>query len=420
VRLERVSCDKILQICQIKREKSVVQLSQRALGVEPSITLASSAKAKLLREQGRDVAVLTVGESDFPTPVNVQDAAIYAIRNGLSDYYTASSGIPALRKAVAEYTERTFGIGGYTAENVCVTDGAKFALYAAFQAILNPGDEVLIPVPYWVSYGEQVKMAGGVPVFITPGADEHLKVSVKDLEAGRTEKTRVIILNSPNNPTGMVYTREELEAIGNWACDHEIFIISDDIYGQLVYNGAEFTPIAAISDRIRENTLIVNGVSKTYAMTGWRIGFAIANDKALIKAIGDIASQSTSNSAAVSQYAALEALNGPQDHVETTRQIFEARLNEAYPLVAALPGVKLEKPQGAFYLFPNIRETMTMTGFDNVTDWCDALLEEENVALVTGEGFGDPDSVRISYAADIETVKTAVERMAHFIDNHKQ
>lgn len=395
-----------------------MKLSQRAIRLEPSVTLAAAAKAKALKAQGLDVLSLTVGEPDFATPENIQEAAISAIKSGQASYYTPSAGLPELRTAVVRYLERHYGLA-YDLNQVVVTDGAKFALYALFQAILDPMDEVIVPVPYWVSYGEQIKLAEGVPVYVDGAQANDFKVTVEQLELARNEKTRALILNSPSNPTGMIYSAEELQAIGEWAVKHDILIVADDIYGRLVYNGHTFTPIATLSEAIRKQTVIINGVSKTYAMTGWRIGYAVG-DATLIKAMTDIASQSTSNPTAASQYAAIEALLGEQDTVEEMRAAFEERLNIMYPLVAALPGVKLAKPHGAFYLFPNVKETLAICGYDNVTKWVDDLLEEEQVALVTGEGFGAPENVRISYAADLATLEEAVRRIARFIENHSK
>ncbi|EOI01762.1 aspartate aminotransferase [Enterococcus moraviensis ATCC BAA-383] len=391
-----------------------MDISRRAQKLEPSVTLAASAKANALKAEGKDVLSLTVGEPDFTTPKNIQQAAIQAIESGKASYYTPSAGIKELREAVVTHIERYYQLN-YEAKNVIVTDGAKFALYLLFQAVLNPKDEVIIPVPYWVSYGEQVKLAEGVPVFISCAQENKFKVTVEQLEKARTEKTKLLILNSPSNPTGMIYSQEELREIGEWAVLNDILIVSDDIYGRLVYNGATFTPIATLSQAIQKQTIIINGVSKSYAMTGWRIGYAVG-DETIISAMNDIASQSTSNPTAVSQYAAIEALVGEQDTVETMRQAFEARLNEIYPLFAALPGFKLEKPHGAFYLFPNIKETLLMCGYTDVTKWVDDLLAEAQVALVTGAGFGAPENVRISYATDLETLKEAAKRIEKFIE----
>lgn len=394
-----------------------MNVSNRAQQLTPSVTLAAAAKAKALKAKGVDVLSLTVGEPDFVTPKNIQKAAIASIEDGRASYYTPSGGIPELKQAIVSYVEREYQLR-YQPKQVIVTDGAKYALYLLFQAILNVGDEVIIPVPYWVSYGEQVKLAEGKPVFVSSTQEQSFKVSVAQLEAVRTDKTKAIILNSPSNPTGVIYTEEELRQIGEWAVAHNILIIADDIYGRLVYNGHRFTPIATISEAIRQQTIIINGVSKTYAMTGWRIGFAVGDEK-IIQAITQLASQSTSNPVAVSQYAAIEALTGEQSTVEDMRQAFEKRLNHIYPKVAALPGVSLIKPEGAFYLFPNVKKTLEICGYDNVTNWVEDLLQEAHVALVTGEGFGAPEHVRMSYATDLMTLEKAIERMNDFIEKKR-
>lgn len=394
-----------------------MKLSKRAMQLESSVTLAAAAKAKQLKSEGYDVLSLTVGEPDFPTPENIREAAVTAIRSGEASFYTQAAGIPELRRAVVDYMKTYYGLD-YGIEETIVTDGAKFALYALFQAILDKRDEVIIPVPYWVSYAEQVKLAEGVPVFVEGLQEADFKVTVSQLEAARTEKTVAILLNSPSNPTGMIYTKDELRAIGEWAVEHGLLIIADDIYGRLVYNGNTFTSMATVSREIRKNTIVINGVSKTYAMTGWRIGFAIGN-KEIIAAMAKITSQSTSNPTAASQYAALEALTGEQDSVELMRQAFEERLNKLYPLVAAIPGVKLTKPQGAFYLFPNIAGTMELCGYDNVTTFVNDLLEDALVATVTGAGFGAPENLRISYAADWDTLEEAVRRITAFVEKKR-
>ena len=395
-----------------------MNLSEKIQRLEPAVTLAAAAKAKALKAQGRDILSLTVGEPDFATPENIQEAAIEAIKNGKASYYTPSAGIPELRQAVVAYLKQNYGVD-YAPSQTIVTDGAKFALYALFQTILNPADEVIIPVPYWVSYGEQVKLAEGKPVFVKGEERNGFKVTVSQLEQVRTAKTKAIIINSPSNPTGMIYEKNELQAIGEWAVKNDILIVADDIYGRLVYNGNEFTPIATISEAIRQQTIIINGVSKTYAMTGWRIGYAVGNQE-IINGMIAIASQSTSNPTAVSQYAAVEALTGTQDTVEEMRSAFEERLNIIYPLVSNLPGVTINKPQGAFYLFPNVKQTMAICGYENVTRWVEDLLEETGVALVTGEGFGAPENVRMSYAADLGTLEEAVRRIARFIESKSQ
>ena len=379
-----------------------MNVSNRAQQLTPSVTLAAAAKAKALKAKGVDVLSLTVGEPDFVTPKNIQKAAIASIEDGIASYYTPSGGIPELKQAIVSYVEREYQLR-YQPKQVIVTDGAKYALYLLFQAILNVGDEVIIPVPYWVSYGEQVKLAEGKPVFVSSTQEQSFKVSVAQLEAVRTDKTKAIILNSPSNPTGVIYTEEELRQIGEWAVAHNILIIADDIYGRLVYNGHRFTPIATISEAIRQQTIIINGVG----------------DEKIIQAMTQLASQSTSNPVAVSQYAAIEALTGEQSTVEDMRQAFEKRLNHIYPKVAALPGVSLIKPEGAFYLFPNVKKTLEICGYDNVTNWVEDLLQEAHVALVTGEGFGAPEHVRMSYATDLMTLEKAIERMNDFIEKKR-
>lgn len=395
-----------------------MKLSKRVRNLEPSVTLATAARAKELKAQGLDILSATLGEPDFVTPKNIQQAAIQAIESGKASFYTASAGIPELRQAVVDYFKRNYGLT-YNVSQTIITDGAKFALYALFQSILDEEDEVIIPVPYWVSYAEQVRLADGVPVFVDGAETNQFKVTVEQLEQARTSKTKAFMLTSPSNPTGMIYTKEELLAIGEWAVEHDILIVADDIYGALVYNGAEFTPIATLSEAICNQTIVINGVSKTYSMTGWRIGFAVGNQE-IITAMINIASQATSNPSAVSQYAALEALNGPQDSIETMRLAFEERLNRLYPLVLEIPGVKCAKPQGAFYLFPNVKETMDLCGYTDVTAFTEALLNEAHVALVTGAGFGSPENIRISYATDWDTLEEVVKRIKAFVEKKRQ
>lgn len=395
-----------------------MKLSQRVTNLEPSVTLAATAKAKELKAQGLDVISLTVGEPDFSTPKNIELAAIEGIKSGKSSFYTAAGGTPEMKSAIIEVTKKNYG-QIVEPQNIIVTSGAKFALYALFQTILDEGDEVIIPVPYWVSYAEQVKLAQGNPVFVTSEQEDSFKITVDQLDDVRTESTKAIIISSPSNPTGTIYTEEELREIGEWAVRHGVLIVSDDIYDHLVYNGNEVTHLASLSDEIFQNTVIINGVSKTYSMTGWRIGYAIGNPE-IIRGMTSIASQSTSNPTSVSQIAAIEALTGDQEMAEKMRQAFEERLNNIYPKVAALPGVKLKKPQGAFYLFPNIKGAMEMGGYDNVTTWVNDLLEQEHVALVTGEGFGSSDCVRMSYSASMEDLEEAVVRIRRFIENSKK
>ena len=390
-----------------------MKLSNRVLEMEESVTLASDARAKKLKAQGKDVLFLTLGQPDFHTPENIQDAAVKAIREGQASFYTVASGLPELKAAVNTYFERYYGYS-VASNEVTFATGAKFSLYTFFMAVINPLDEVIIPTPYWVSYGDQVKMAEGIPVFVQAKEDNDFKITVDQLELVRTDKTKVLVLNSPSNPTGMIYTREELLAIGNWAVEHDILILADDIYGRLVYNGNEFVPISSLSEAIRKQTIVINGVSKAYAMTGWRVGYAVGVPE-IIAAMSKLTGQTTSNLTAVSQYATIEALTGPQDSVEVMRQAFEERLNTIYPLLCEVPGFEVVKPQGAFYLFPNVKKAMEMKGYTDVTDFTTAILEEAEVALVTGAGFGAPENVRLSYATDLDTLKEAVKRLKAFM-----
>ncbi|MEY8463018.1 pyridoxal phosphate-dependent aminotransferase [Streptococcus merionis] len=389
-------------------------VSKRIREMEESITLKAAAKAKVLKAEGRDIISLTVGEPDFPTPVHIQEAAITSIKNGSASFYTVASGLPALKIAISSHFETFYG---YSLEpnQIVAGTGAKFILYAFFMAVLDPADEVLIPTPCWVSYADQVKLAEGVPVFVEATESNAFKVTVDQLEAARTDRTKVILLNSPSNPTGMIYSRDELEGIGNWAVEHGILILADDIYGRLVYNGNTFTPISSISEAIRQQTIVVNGVSKAYSMTGWRVGYATGNPE-IISSMAKMVSQTTSNLTTAAQYAAIEALEGAQDSVEEMRQAFEERLNTIYPLLSEVPGFKALKPQGAFYLFPDVSEAMAMKGFTNVTEFTDAILEETGVALVTGDGFGAPHNVRLSYASGLDTLKEAVHRLKAFME----
>ena len=389
-------------------------LSNLVNQLEESVTLAASARAKTLKAQGRDILMLTLGEPDFKTPENIAAAATAAIASGKTSFYTQAGGLPELKAAVSSYFESFYGYG--LAQNeVVVTVGAKFALYAFFASVLNQDDEVIIPTPYWVSYADQVKMVGGRPVFSVGTQETDFKVTVAQLNALKTDKTRVLLLNSPSNPTGMIYTAAELTEIGNWAVAHDVLILADDIYGRLVYNGNDFTPISTLSDAIKAQTIIINGVSKTYAMTGWRIGFAVGNPE-IIGAMSKIASQTTSNPSAVAQYAAIEALTGDQSTVETMRLAFEKRLNTILPLINEVPGFEAIKPQGAFYLFPKVAKAMEMKGFSDITAFCDDILEETGVAVVTGAGFGAPENLRLSYATDIETLLAAVKRLKAYME----
>lgn len=393
-----------------------MNFSQRAANIKPSATLALANKAKEMKAQGINVINLSVGEPDFKTPAHIKQAAIEAIQVGKADAYTAATGILPLREAIATYTNNDYQTN-FTAKNVAVTVGGKLSLYALAQVLFEAGDEVLIPLPYWVSYGEQVKLAEAKPVFVAPALGND-KVSIVELEAKRTDKTKACIINSPQNPAGLIYSREELEAIGNWAVEHEIILIADDMYSKLVYNGNQFVSLLNLSDAIRKQTILVNGLSKAYAMTGWRVGYTVASEE-VIQKLAAFLGHATSNLAAVSQYAALAALTGDQACVEEMRQAYEERLNTIYPQLVALPGFKFTKPQGAFYMFPNIRETLELTGFKSADDFAAALLEQAHVAVVVGSAFGMPDCIRISYATDLASLQEAVKRIKKFIEEYR-
>lgn len=393
----------------IRKRKIMKKLSDFVLAIDESVTLATAAKAKAMIAAGRDVIDLTLGQPDFPTPEKIGQAAIESIHNGKASFYTQAGGLPELKTAVQHYFERFYAYVP-EAKEILVTSGAKFALYAFFQAVLDPEDEVLIPTPCWVSYVDQVKMAGGKPVSVKASQENHFKVTVEQLRASKTDKTKVLLLNSPSNPTGMIYSKAELEVIGEWAIANDLLILADDIYHRLVYGAGKFTAISSLSEALRKQTIVINGASKTFAMTGWRIGLAVG-DSEIISAMTKIASQTTSNPTAVAQYAAIEAFEGADDDFNLMHKAFEERLNQIYPLLAAVPGFEVIKPDGAFYLFPKVTEAMKIKGYTDVTAFTNALLEEAEVALVTGAGFGAPENVRLSYSTDLDTLLKAVKRI---------
>lgn len=388
------------------------QLSERVSTVTPSATLAITAKAKQMKEDGIDVIGLGAGEPDFNTPSPIIEAAYRAMKEGKTTY-TPSGGLPALKDAIIAKLKRDQALD-YTREQVMVGTGAKHVLYTLFQATLNDGDEVIIPAPYWVSYPEQVKLAGGVPVIVEATADEAFKVSAEQIEQAVTDATRALIINSPSNPTGMIYTKEELEAIADVAKRHDLWIISDEIYEKLMYGGNEHVSIAQLSQDAYDRTFVVNGVSKSHAMTGWRIGY-VAGPAEAVKAMTNIASHSTSNPTTPSQYAAIEAYNGDQQVVEEMRADFERRLDVVYPKLSAVPGFRVLYPEGAFYLLPDVSEAMEKTGFDTVDAFAKALLEEAKVAVIPGSGFGSKTTIRLSYATSLEALEEAIERIDAFV-----
>ncbi|MBA2870211.1 aspartate aminotransferase [Anoxybacillus calidus] len=390
-----------------------MKLAKRVASLTPSTTLAITAKAKELKAAGHDVIGLGAGEPDFNTPQHIIDAAVKAMNEGHTKY-TPSGGLADLKAEIIKKFKEDQNLG-YEPSEIIVCVGAKHALYTLFQVILDEGDEVIIPTPYWVSYPEQVKLAGGVPVYVEGLEENEFKITPEQLQSAITERTKAVIINSPSNPTGMIYTKEELAALGEICLKHDILIVSDEIYEKLVYDGHKHVSIAQISPELKEQTIIINGVSKSHSMTGWRIGYAAGN-KEIIRAMTDLASHSTSNPTSIAQYATIAAYSGSQETVEEMRQAFEQRLNIIYEKLIQIPGFSCVKPQGAFYLFPNAKEAAALAGYHNVDEFVAALLEEAKVAIVPGSGFGAPDNVRLSYATSLELLEKAIERIKQFME----
>ncbi|MGG3842244.1 pyridoxal phosphate-dependent aminotransferase [Anoxybacillus kestanbolensis] len=389
-----------------------MKLAKRVAALTPSSTLAITAKAKELKAAGHDVIGLGAGEPDFNTPQHIMEAAVKAMYDGHTKY-TPSGGLATLKQEIIKKFQRDQQLD-YKPSEIIVCVGAKHALYTLFQVILDEGDEVIIPTPYWVSYPEQVKLAGGVPVYVEGLEENEFKITPEQLKQAITKRTKAVIINSPSNPTGVIYTKEELQAIGDVCLAHDVLIVSDEIYEKLVYGGHEHVSIAQLSPQLKKQTIIINGVSKSHSMTGWRIGYA-AGDADIIRAMTDLASHSTSNPTSIAQYAAIAAYSGPQEPVEQMRQAFEERLNIIYDRLIQIPGFSCVKPQGAFYLFPNAKEAATMTGYESVDAFVEALLEEAKVALVPGSGFGAPNNVRLSYATSLDLLHQALDRIEAFI-----
>src|SRR5699024_5445264 len=328
-----------------------------------------------------------------------------------------SGGILELKSAIANKLKEDNALD-YTTDEIVVTTGAKHALYTVFQVLLDEGDEVIVPAPYWVSYPEQVKLAGGKPVIVDTLEQNHFKLTPEQLEQTITDRTKAVIINSPNNPTGMIYDKHELKQIGDICLKYDVMIISDEIYEKLIYSGDKHTSIAQISERLKQQTVIINGVSKSHAMTGWRIGYAAGNEK-IIKAMTNLISHATSNPTSIAQYAALAAYETEQNTVANMRHVFSERLDTLYYQLIDIPGVSCVKPKGAFYVFPNVREAVQMNGFQHVDEWAKALLEEEKVAIVPGSGFGSPENVRLSYTVSTDTLEEAAKRIKRFVTNHQ-
>lgn len=394
-----------------------MEFSPRVTAITPSSTLAITAKAKQLKAEGHDVIGLGAGEPDFNTPKYIIEASYQSMLDGHTKY-TPAAGLPVLKEAIAEKFKVDQGID-YTADEIIVTNGAKHSLSLLFQTILQEGEEVIIPSPYWVSYPEQVKVAGGVPVFIEGKEEQEFKVTKTQIEQAITEKTKAFILNSPSNPTGVMYSEEELKVIGEVCLKNNVLIVSDEIYEKLVYGGEKHISIAQLSPELKEQTLIVNGVSKSHSMTGWRIGYTAGN-KEIIKKMSNVASHTTSNPAVMSQYGAIAAYQEDDGSVENMRQAFEERLNKVYSQLNDIPGFSCVKPQGAFYLFPNVKEAVANSPYETTDDWVEALLEDAKVAVVPGSGFGSPDNIRLSYATSLEQFEAAIERIRQFVEKQNK
>jgi aspartate aminotransferase len=389
-------------------------VARRLTELTESVTLAITAKAKALRAAGEDVIGFGAGEPDFPTPAHVVEAAQRACTDPAMHRYTPAGGIPALREAIAAKTLRDSGYAVDPAQ-VLVSNGGKHALYNIFQALVDPGDEVLLPAPYWVSYPEQIVLAGGTVVPLSTGAADGFQVSVEQLEAARTDRTKALLFCSPSNPTGAVYPPAAVESIGRWAAEHDIWVITDEIYEHLVFGDAEHVSMPVAVPELAERCVVANGVAKTYAMTGWRVGWSIA-PLAVTKAMGNLQSHVTSNVANVSQMAALAAVAGPLDEVASMREAFERRGRMAAERLNAIDGITCPVPQGAFYAFPSVegllgREIGGRTVGSSL-ELCEVLLDVARVALVPGEGFGAPGYVRLSYALSDEDIGKGLDRIA--------
>lgn len=394
----------------------MIRLATRINAIKPSATFAIDARAKQLQAAGGDIINLGVGEPDFDTPQFIKDAAIKAMRDGHTRY-TQVNGILKLREAIVAKFSRDNQLD-YTPEQILVSTGAKQCIYNAIQALINPGDEVIIPAPYWVSYPDMTLLAEGVPVIIKTDIHQHYKISADELAAAITPKTKMIILNSPNNPSGMVYSREELAALGEVLLRHpDIVILTDDIYEPILWTGQPFVNIVNACPDLYERTLVVNGASKTYAMTGWRLGY-VAGHKSLITAMATMQSQSTSNTNSITQYAALAALTGDQRCVHEMVDAYRQRQQLVFTALERMPGFRCLPSQGTFYSLPDVSDYLSQhpdIGDDfNLAEY---LLTQAGVALVPGSAFGTPNTIRLSYAASVETLKDALERMYTVLTN---
>ena len=393
------------------------RLAKRITSIAPSLTLAISAKAKAMKAAGEPVISFSVGEPDFNTPQNIIDAAKKALDDGHTKY-TPSSGLLPLRKAICEKFEKDNGLS-YEPSQIIVSDGAKHSIFNACYAIVDEGDEVIIPAPYWLTYPEVVKVCGGVPVYVFGKKENKFKITAEELEQAITPKTKMLIFNSPSNPTGAVYTEEEVRAIAAVCEKHEIFVLADEIYEKLCYNGVKAFSIAKVSEKMKELTVTVNGVSKSYAMTGWRIGY-LAAPKDVAKAIDSFQSHATSNACSIAQYATIEALASPEEDVQKMVDVFDCRRAKLLNLIADIDGVGYVEPDGAFYVMLVVNGLYGKKYGDKVIDgsiaFSDALLEAEKVATIPGISFGADDCVRLSYSLSESDIEEGLRRIKRFVN----
>lgn len=392
-------------------------LSRKALAIEPSITLEISAKAKALKDSGVDVISFSIGEPDFNTPDNIRQEGKRAIEEGLTKY-TPVGGIPQLKKAVCKRLKIDNNLD-YSPENILVSSGGKHSIYNALMAILNPGDEVIIGVPYWVSYPEMVRLADGVPVFIETKEENDFKFSVLDLEKIKTTSTKALIINTPSNPTGSIYSENELREIAEWAVENDVFVISDELYEKLIYDNYKHVSIASFNDQIKDLTILINGMSKAYAMTGWRIGFTAAH-KDIIKLMNNLQGQTTSNPSSIAQYASVVGLNDDLSSLDEMKKEFDKRRIYMYETINSIKGLSCRRPKGAFYIMLNISKlkgrTIKGINVDSSLDISNLLLDKGNVAVVPGIAFGDDNYIRLSYATSMENIEEGLKRIRQVVE----
>ena len=397
-----------------------MQLSKKAGNISPSITLSITAKANELKKQGVDVVSFGAGEPDFNTPENIINAAIKAMKDGKTKY-TPAGGILELKETICKKFKKDNNLD-YKPSQITISTGAKQCLANAFMAILNPEDEVLIPIPYWVSYPELVKLADGVPVFVETKKENNYKYTVEDLEKAVTDKTKAILINSPNNPTGTIYHEDELLKIADFAKKHNLLIVSDEIYEKLIYDGEKHVSIASLNEDAFNRTLVINGVSKTYAMTGWRLGYIAASEE-ITKIMTSIQSHMTSNVNTITQYATIEALNGPVEELKNMVSEFENRRNFMVDKLSKISGVSIIKPSGAFYIMVDISDYFNTVfkgqKIENSLDFAKVLLDEEKVAVIPGAGFGLDNYIRLSYATSMKVIETGIDRISTFLSKIK-